>query len=351
MLECRGYAAQSAKEALKPFSFKRRDVGPKDVRIAISYCGVCHSDIHMARNEWRSTIYPCVPGHEIVGEVVEVGSAVTRFKKGDLAGVGCLVDSCGHCQSCQEGLEQYCETGSTMTYGSDDPDMGTPTFGGYSDAIVVTEKFALNIPKNLDLAAVAPLLCAGITTWSPLRHWKAGPGTRVGVIGLGGLGHMALKLGRALGAEMTLFTTSQGKVEDAKRLGAHHVVMSKDKEEMAQCAGKLDLIIDTVAVKHPVEPYLATLKREGVFVFVGLPEDPLGFMPMDLASKRRSMSGSFIGGIPETQEMLDFCGKHNITSDIEMIAIKDIEAAYDRMQKSDVKYRFVIDLKTLEKAA
>lgn len=350
MLECTGYAAHSAEQALQPFTFKRRDVGPQDVRIAIAYCGVCHSDLHMVRNEWKSTIYPCVPGHEIVGEIVEIGSEVTRFKKGDLAGIGCLVDSCGHCASCKEGLEQYCETGSTMTYGSDDPEMGTPTFGGYSNAIVVTEKFALKIPRNLDLAAVAPLLCAGITTWSPLRHWRAGPGKRVGVIGLGGLGHMALKLGSALGAEMTLFTTSQDKVKDAKRLGAHDVVMSKDKHEMEALAKKLDLIIDTVAVKHPVDPYLETLKRDGTFVLVGLPEDPLVFTPGKVAFERRALSGSLIGGIQETQEMLDFCGEHNIASDIEMIAINDIETAYERMLKSDVKYRFVIDLKTLQES-
>jgi len=351
MLSCVGYGAQSASDKLSPFQFERRDTGPDDVKIDILYCGVCHSDIHQARNEWHNTIYPCVPGHEIVGRVSETGASVSRFKMGDLVGVGCMVDSCRECPSCKEGLEQYCEEGFVGTYNGEDRQGRGITFGGYSKAVVVDQAFVLKVPENLDLAAVAPLLCAGITTYSPLKHWKVGPGQRVGIVGLGGLGHMAVKFARAFGAEVVLFTTSQNKVADGIRLGAHEVVLSKDADAMAREAGRFDFILDAVAAEHDINTYLNLLKRDGTLVQVGAPEQPLPVAVFSLIMKRRNFAGSLIGGIAETQEMLDFCGEHGITADIEMIAMDEIEHAYARMLKSDVKYRFVIDMATLDHAA
>ena len=351
MFACIGYATESADQPLAPFSFERRDVGPTDVRIEISYCGVCHSDLHTARNEWKNTVYPCLPGHEIVGRVVEVGGEVTKFKVGDLAGVGCMVESCRTCPSCQEGLEQYCENGFVGTYNGVEKQTGKVTFGGYSKEIVVDEAFVLRLPQNLELAAVAPLLCAGITTYSPLRHWKVGPGQKVGIVGLGGLGHMGVKLAHAMGAHVVLFTTSPNKVEDAKKLGADEVVISKDPEQMGAHAGSFDFILDCVAAQHDINEYLGLLKRDATLCQVGAPEDPLAVAVFSLIFKRRNFAGSLIGGIAETQEMLDFCGEHGITSEIEIIPIADIETAYMRMLKSDVKYRFVIDMATLKAAA
>lgn len=351
MFTCTGYAAEAATAPLAPFTFERRDPGPMDVRIDILYCGVCHSDLHQTRNEWHNTLYPCVPGHEIVGRVTAVGEAVTRFRMGDLAGVGCMVDSCRECASCQEGLEQYCERGFVGTYNGEDRQGGGHTFGGYSRAVVVDQAFVLKVPENLDLAAVAPLLCAGITTYSPLRHWKVGPGQRVGIVGLGGLGHMAVKFARAFGAHVVLFTTSASKVEDALRLGAHEVVLSRDEAAMAREANSFDFILDAVAAQHDINAYLGLLKRDGTLVQVGAPEQPLPVAVFSLIFKRRSFAGSLIGGIAETQEMLDFCGEHGITSDIEMIRMDEINAAYERMIRSDVKYRFVIDMATLPEAA
>ncbi|ALG88934.1 MULTISPECIES: NAD(P)-dependent alcohol dehydrogenase [Actibacterium] len=350
MTNCTGYAATAADAPLGPFSFTRREPGPTDVAIDILYCGVCHSDLHTARNEWGNTLYPCLPGHEIVGRVTAVGKDVTRFKVGDVAAVGCMVDSCQECESCREGLEQFCDKGLVGTYNSPDAILGGHTFGGYSSHIVVTEEFVLRVPDNLDLAATAPLLCAGITTYSPLRHWGAGPGKKVGVVGLGGLGHMAVKLAHAMGAEVVLFTTSPSKVEDGQRLGAHDVVLSTDPDAMAAHGSSLDLIIDAVAAPHDINAYLALLKRDATLVQVGVPDQPLPVSVFSLIGKRRSFAGSLIGGIAETQEMLDFCGAHDITADIEMIPIQKIEEAYARMLKSDVKYRFVIDMASLAEA-
>ena len=352
MFACTGYAAQSADAKLAPFSFERRDPGPDDIRIDILYCGVCHSDIHTARSEWGPTMYPCIPGHEIVGRVAEVGASVTKFKAGDLAGVGCMVDSCQNCPSCKEGLEQYCTNGFTGTYNAPDKkSAGLPTFGGYSKSIVVDQKFVLRIPEKLELAAVAPLLCAGITTYSPLRHWKVGPGQKVGIVGLGGLGHMGLKIAHALGAKVTLFTTSPNKAEDAKRLGADRVVVSKDAEAMNAEASSFDFILDCVSAKHDINAYLALLKRDGSLVQVGAPPEPLPVNVFSIIFPRRHFSGSLIGGIAETQEMLDFCAEHDIVSDIEMIDVEGINDAYERVIKSDVKYRFVIDMQSLPAAA
>ena len=351
MFTCVGYATGAADVPLAPFSFERRDPGPKDVRIDILYCGVCHSDLHQARNEWANTLYPCVPGHEIVGRVSAVGDAVTKFKVGDLAGVGCLVDSCRDCPSCAEGLENYCEKGQTFTYNSEDKVSGGLTFGGYSQAVVVDESFTLKIPPNLDAKAVAPLLCAGITTYSPLKHWKVGPGQTVGIVGLGGLGHMGVKLAHAMGARTVLFTTSPDKAEDARRLGADEVVISKDPDAMAAQAGRFDFMLDTVAAVHDINALLNCLKRDATLCQVGAPEKPLATSVFGLIFKRRNFAGSLIGGIAETQEMLDFCGQHGITSDIEMIRMEEIETAYARMLKSDVKYRFVIDMATMPAAA
>jgi uncharacterized zinc-type alcohol dehydrogenase-like protein len=351
MLECVGYGATASSAPVAPFSFNRRDPGPDDVMIKIAYCGVCHSDLHQVRNEWRNTVYPCVPGHEIVGHVESVGANVTRFRAGDQAGVGCMVGSCRTCSACKEGLENYCEVGFNPTYNGTDPIIGGPTFGGYSDRIVVDQHFVLKIPAVLDLASAAPLLCAGITTYSPLRHWKVGPGKKVGIVGLGGLGHMGLKIAHAMGAYVVLFTTSTGKTEDAKRLGADEVVLSKNAEEMARHTDSFDFILDTVAADHPIDAYLNLLKRDGTLTQVGAPENPLSVAAFSVIWRRRSFAGSLIGGIPETQEMLDFCAKHGLASDIEMISIDTIEDAYARMVKSDVKYRFVIDMASLPKAA
>lgn len=347
MIKVKGFAAPQPKAPLAPFSFERRDLRDNDVQIDIQYCGVCHSDVHQARDEWGRGTFPMVPGHEIVGKIVAVGKNVKNFKVGDLAGVGCMVDACLDCRSCKEGLEQYCENGFVGTYNSKERTDGAPTYGGYSNAIVVREEFVLNIPKNLDLAAVAPLLCAGITTYSPLRHWKVSKGQKVGVVGLGGLGHMAVKLANAMGAHVVVFTTSPSKVEDAKRLGAHDVIISKDMEQMKSHSNSFDFIIDTVSAPHDYNLYLSLLHRDGNMVLVGLPDKPPELYAGSLIMGRRKLGGSLIGGIKETQEMLDFCGKHNIVSDIEMIPIQKINEAYERMVKSDVKYRFVIDMKSL----
>ncbi|MBM6592464.1 NAD(P)-dependent alcohol dehydrogenase [Microvirga pudoricolor] len=350
MFICTGYAAQEATTPLAPFSFERRDPGPRDVQIEIQYCGVCHSDLHTARNEWQNTLFPCVPGHEIVGRVTKVGNEVSKFKEGDLAGVGCMVESCRTCANCREGLEQFCDRGFVGTYNGPDKDTGH-TFGGYSSHIVVDQDFVLRIPENLDLAAVAPLLCAGITTYSPLRHWKVGPGQKVGVVGLGGLGHMGVKLAHAMGARVVLFTTSPNKVEDAKQLGADEVVISKNPDEMAKHVESFDFILDTVAGDHDINAYLNLLKRDGTMTQVGAPEKPLAVSAFSVIWKRRNFSGSLIGGIAETQEMLDFCAQHGITSEIELIPIQKINEAYERMLRSDVKYRFVIDMASLKDAA
>ena len=343
-----GYAAHSATTPLAPFSFERREPGPPDVQIDILYCGVCHSDLHTARNEWTNTNYPVVPGHEIVGRVSKVGSQVKKFKEGDLAGVGCMVSSCGHCASCKAGLENYCENVPEFTYNSEDKHLGGMTYGGYSMSIVVDESFVLRIPTNLNLAAVAPLLCAGITTYSPLRHWKVGKGHKVGIVGLGGLGHMGLKLAHAMGAHVVLFTTSAHKVEDAKRLGAHEIVHTRDASQLEKHVNSFDLIMDTVSAEHDLNIYLNLLKRDATMVLVGAPEKPVPVAAFSLIPKRRQFAGSMIGGLPETQEMLDFCAKHNIVSDIEIIPIQKINEAYERMLKSDVKYRFVIDMASLK---
>ncbi|MFP5338296.1 MAG: NAD(P)-dependent alcohol dehydrogenase [Gammaproteobacteria bacterium] len=345
------YAALDPNSPLAPYSFSRREVGPNDVKIDILYCGVCHSDLHFARNEWNNTLYPSVPGHEIVGRVSAVGANVSKFKAGDIAGVGCLVDSCRTCSSCGEGLEQYCENGFVGTYNGPAFGGGENTLGGYSDNIVVDEKYVLRINHADNLAAVAPLLCAGITTYSPLRQWKVGPGQKVGVVGLGGLGHMAVKIANAMGAKVVLFTTSPDKREDALRLGAAEVVVSKNKEEMAAHVNSFDFILDTVAASHNLDAFTALLKRDGTLTLVGAPAAPHPSPSVfGLIFKRRRIAGSLIGGIAETQEMLDFCAEHGIVSDIEMIRMQDINEAYERMLKSDVKYRFVIDMATLKAA-
>jgi uncharacterized zinc-type alcohol dehydrogenase-like protein len=344
------FAVSSPEAAFAPFSLERRDVGPRDVAIEILFCGVCHSDLHTARGEWGGTLYPCVPGHEIVGRVTQVGSEVSKFRGGDLAGVGCMVGSCGRCASCDEGEEQYCDTGGMIgTYNGPDAVLGGHTFGGYSDHIVVDQDFVLKISHpEADLAAVAPLLCAGITTYSPLRHWKVGPGTMVGIVGLGGLGHMGVKIAVAMGAHVVVFTTSALKRDDALRLGAHEVVVSKDAQEMKGQRGSLDFILNTVAASHDLDPFLALLKRDGTMALVGVPAEAHPSPSVgNLVMRRRSIAGSLIGGIRETQEMLDFCSEHGLTSDIELIRIQDIDAAYDRMVRSDVKYRFVIDMQSL----
>ncbi len=346
-----GYAARSATTPLAPMTFERRALRPSDVRIEILYTGVCHSDLHMARNEWGNTIYPVVPGHEIVGRVTAVGENVTNFKVGDLAAVGCMVDSCQDCASCADGLEQYCEKGLVLTYNTKQKD-GSVTYGGYSDSIVVTEDFVLHVSDQLDLKAAAPLLCAGITLYSPLRHWKAGPGMRVGIIGLGGLGHMGVKFAHAMGAQVTMITTSVGKEEDARRLGADAVLISKDALAMEKAAGSFDLLINTIPVDHDLNPYVALLARDATMVIVGAIE-PIthDFATAQIVTRRRSIAGSLIGGIEETQEMLDYCAENNIVSDVEVIEMDQINEAYERMLKSDVKYRFVIDMSSLKKNA
>lgn len=342
------YAAHDAKSALVPFDYTPRPLRDHDVQIKVLFCGVCHSDLHQARNEWSNTLYPVVPGHEIVGRVSAVGSHVSAYQVGDLVGVGCMVDSCRHCPSCEEGLEQYCENGFTGTYNGQDRQTGAVTYGGYSTDLVVDQDFVLRVPANLDPAGVAPLLCAGITTYSPLRQWGAGPGKKVGIVGLGGLGHMGVKLARAMGAHVVLFTTSPSKIDDAKRLGAHEVVISRDPEQMAQHTNSFDFILNTVAAQHDLNPFLNLLRRDGTLTLVGAPEhDHPSPQVFNLIMKRRRIAGSLIGGIAETQEMLDFCGQHGITSDIELIPMQQINEAYERMLKSDVKYRFVVDIDSL----
>ncbi len=346
--QVKAYGTESPTADLKQLQINRRTVTKKDVEIDILYCGVCHSDLHFARNDWGMTQYPVVPGHEIVGRVVQVGGGVSKHKVGDIVAVGCLVDSCRTCQNCNDDLEQYCPEW-VGTYGGYDKHLETNTHGGYSEKIVVDEAFVLSVPKNLDLAGIAPVLCAGITTWSPLRHWNVAKDSKVAVIGLGGLGHMAIKLAVALGADVTLFSRSTNKIADAKALGAHNVVISTDESQMGKVMGKFDLIIDTVPYEHDLNPYIGTLSTNGTLVVVGYlgPLDPM-LVTVPLIMGRKSVAGSLIGGIAETQELLDFCGKHNIISDIEVINIQDINTAYERMLKSDVKYRFVIDMKSLK---
>ena len=344
----KAYSTVAANAPLSATTIERRQPTPTDVQIQILYCGVCHSDLHFARNEWHFTQYPAVPGHEIVGKVTAIGGSVKKFKVGDTVGVGCLVDSCRICASCRSGFEQFCDLGlAGGTYGGTEKHLGTPTLGGYAQSIVVTEDFVLRMPANLDPAAAAPLLCAGITTYSPMRHWKVGPGQKVGIVGLGGLGHMGVKFAKAFGAHVVLFTTSPRKVADGKRLGAHEVIVSTDEAQMAAQAGTFDFILDAVSASHDINAYMNLLKRDGNLTLVGAPAEPLPVAAFPLLMRRRSLSGSLIGGLPETQEMLDFCGQHNITCDIEMIRMDQINAAYERMLKSDVKYRFVIDMATL----
>jgi uncharacterized zinc-type alcohol dehydrogenase-like protein len=328
-------------------SIQRRKNTDQDVEIEILFCGVCHSDLHQARNDWKNTIYPCVPGHEIVGRVKSVGSQVSKHKVGDLVAVGCMVDSCRECEHCKNDLEQFCNEFPTLTYNGPDKHLGGHTYGGYSETVVVDQHFVLEVPNNLDPAATAPLLCAGITTYSPLKYWKAGPGKTVGVVGIGGLGHMAVKLGSAMGAKIVAFTTSASKIEEAKRLGADEVIISKNEEELQNYSNSLDLIIDTVSAVHDVNIYLSLLKLDGAMVLVGLP-DALSVHPFNVVLPRRIFTGSAIGGIAETQEMLDFCSRHNIVSDIEIINMQDINRAYERMLKGDVRYRFVIDMTSLK---
>lgn len=345
----KAFGTQAAEKPLESLHIQRRTVGAHDVEIEILYCGVCHSDLHQARNEWHNTVYPCVPGHEIVGRVAATGNHVNKFKVGDLAAVGCMVDSCRECDQCRQGLEQYCDQMPVFTYNSPEKQTGTQTFGGYSDSIVVDENYVLHVPANLDLAATAPLLCAGITTYSPLKHWKVGPGKKVGVVGIGGLGHMGIKLAKAMGAHVVVFTTSAKKTADAKRLGADEVVISSDEAQMRQYYKKLDFVLDAVSAVHDINAYLHLLKLDGTLALVGLPEYPLSVLPFNVVLPRRNFTGSAIGGIAETQEMLDFCSKHNITADIELINIQDINEAYERMLKGDVRYRFVIDMASLKK--
>jgi len=349
MIKAKGYAAKSATSLLEPFSFERRMPSAEDVQIEILYCGICHSDLHMVRNEWNVTNYPVVPGHEIVGKVVKVGDQVKKFKAGDTVAVGCLVGSCHQCSGCQEGLEQYCEPGFTLTYNSPEKETGGITYGGYSDSIIVNQQFVLRVPQSLDIKAVAPLLCAGITTYSPLRHWKVKKGDRVGVIGLGGLGHMAVKLAHALGTKVTMITTSPDKAQDAKRLGADDVLLSTNSEIMAKFANYFDFIINTIPKNHDINPYLNLLKRDCTMVIVGAVEIlKSGLDTRPLIFKRKSVAGSVIGGIKETQEVLDFCAEHQVLPDVEMIPIQKINEAYERMLKGDVKYRFVIDMASLK---
>lgn len=347
----RAYAAHSSTGRLGLFNFDRRSPRPDDVVIEILYCGVCHSDVHNVRNDWGNAQYPMVPGHEIMGRVLAVGTGVTRFQPGDRVGVGCLVDACQHCAACGKGWEQYCENGATYTYNGTDPVDGTRTHGGYSERVVVKQDFVLKVPDNLDPAGAAPLLCAGITLYSPLRHWNVGAGSKVAIVGLGGLGHMGLKLAKAMGAEVTLFSRSPGKEADARRLGADRVVVSTDAAHMSAVAGQFDLIIDTVPCVHDVNPYVPTLATGGTIVMVGYlgPLDHFNTVP--LVFSRKALAGSLIGGIAETQDMLDFCGRHGITSDVEVIRIQDINDAYDRLLNADVKYRFVIDMASLQQAA
>jgi uncharacterized zinc-type alcohol dehydrogenase-like protein len=352
MIQVRGYAAHDAHSPLVPFNFERRDPGPHDVQIEILYSGICHSDLHQARNDWRNSLYPMVPGHEIVGRVVAVGAHVKKFQVGDFAGVGCMVDSCRHCSACEDDLEQYCEEGATWTYNATERNSDQLTFGGYSDQIVVEERFVVKVPGHMDLKAVAPLLCAGITTYSPLRHWKVGPGQKVGVIGLGGLGHMGVKFAKALGAHVVMITTSPEKGKDATRLGADEVLVSRDAEAMAKAAGSFDFLLNTIPVPHDTNPYMGLLKRDRTMCLVGvLTELEPPVSGASVIFGRKSLSGSAIGGMAETQEMIDFCAEHGVVSDVEIIDIQSVNEAYERMQKNDVKYRFVIDIASLKAAA
>ena len=348
-MSIKAYAAQTAQSPLAPFSIERREPTDDDVAIDILYCGVCHSDLHQVRDEWHNSIYPVVPGHEIVGRVTRIGKNVTKFKAGDFAGVGCMIDSCRVCANCKRGLEQYCVQFPILTYNGTDKYTGGITYGGYSENIVVDQSFVLKISDKLNLAAAAPLLCAGITTYSPMRHWKVGPGQKVGIVGLGGLGHMGVKFAHALGAHVVLFTTSPGKTADALRLGANEVVVSKDPEAMQKHGSSFDFILDAVSADHDINAYLTMLKVDGTLTLVGAPDKPLPVGVFNLLTGRRQFAGSIIGGIPETQEMLDFCAEHGIVCDIEMIGIQQINEAYDRLLKSDVKYRFVIDMASLKK--
>jgi uncharacterized zinc-type alcohol dehydrogenase-like protein len=346
MIPTKGYAVQSPTTDLAPWNFERREVGPHDVQFDIMYCGVCHSDLHQIKNDWFPGIFPMVPGHEIVGKIKKVGGHVKKFKVGDLAGVGCLVDSCRKCENCQQGLEQYCLEGNVQTYNGRGKD-GVPTYGGYSSTIVVHEDFVLHISDKLSLPAVAPLLCAGITTYSPLRHWKVGKGHKLAVLGLGGLGHMGVKFGVAFGAEVTVLSTSPSKAADAKKLGAHKFVVTSDPEQVKGVQGYFDFILDTVSAEHDMNFYLSLLRTDGTHICVGVPSTPYSVSAFSLLVPRRSVAGSCIGGLPETQEMLDYCAANDIVSDIEMIDIKDIQPSYERMLKGDVRYRFVIDMATL----
>ena len=348
MIETKGYATHDDKAKFVPFDFSRRDLGPHDILMDIQYCGICHSDIHQAKNEWQNSMYPMVPGHEIVGRVTQIGDAVTKFKVGDTAGIGCFVDSCRECEYCKAGTEQFCVKQAAWTYNCTEMDRVTPTFGGYSKHYVVDEAYALKIKADKDLSGVAPLLCAGITTYSPLRRFKVGEGSKVGVVGLGGLGHMAVKLAASMGAEVTVFSTSPSKEQDARKLGAHNFVVTRDPENLAPLAGTYDFILDTVSANHDVNQYLDLLKVNGAMVVVGVPTEPLQVVSFKLIMGNRILAGSGIGGIRETQEMLDYCAEHNIISDVEVIRITNIEEAYDRTIKSDVRYRFVIDMESLQ---
>lgn len=344
----KAYGTEASTEPLKNLVIERRAVEKNDVEIEILYCGICHSDLHSVHNDWGGTIYPIVPGHEIVGKVTKVGEGVSKFKVGDLAGVGCIVDSCRECDHCHEGEEQFCEKGWTVVFNSTDSQHGGVTYGGFSEKIVVDENYVVHVPETFDLASAAPILCAGITVYSPLKHWGAGPGKNIGIIGIGGLGHMAIKIAKALGAHVTVFTTSHAKADDARRLGADDVVLSKDAEQMANCP-KQDMILDTVSAKHDVNEYLNLLKTDGALVLVGLPNEALEVMAFNVVNGRKSFAGSNIGGIAETQEVLDFCAEHNITADIELINIQDVNSAFERLKKGDVHYRFVIDMASLKK--
>lgn len=347
MIATKSYAAQDNQSPLAPWTFERREVGPHDVQFDIQYCGVCHSDLHQIKDDWFPGIFPMVPGHEIVGRVVKVGEHVKKFKVGDIAGTGCMVDSCRECENCQKDLEQYCLKGSSQTYNGLEQDGKTPTYGGYSNTIVVNEDFVLHVSDKLNLAAVAPLLCAGITTYSPLRHWKVGKGHKLAVLGLGGLGHMAVKFGVSFGAEVTVLSTSPNKEQDARKLGAHNFVVTTDEAQLAAARNSFDFILDTVSAEHDLNLYLSLLKTDGTHICVGVPSKPSPVAAFSLLGGRKSLAGSGIGGIAETQEMLDYCAEHGIVSEIEMIDIKDIQNAYDRMLKGDVRYRFVIDMATL----
>jgi len=347
MLDSHGYAALKAHDRLAPFSFQRRDLAPQDVLLELTHCGICHSDIHFVNNDWGLSSYPLVPGHEIVGRVTRTGSAVTKFKVGDWAAIGCIVDSCRKCSPCQAGDEHFCENYMTGTYGSMERDGSRPTYGGYSNNYVVDQRFVLKLPNTLDPAAAAPLLCAGITTYSPLRHWQVGPGQKIGVVGVGGLGHIAIKLARAMGAHVVAFTTSRSKMEDAQRLGAHEAVLSSDKAQMQRHMGSFDFLLDTVSASHDINAYIQLLARDKTLVMIGMPAEPLAVSAMGLGFGRKRLASSIIGGMRETQEMLDFCGTRNVVCDIEQIAIQQVNEAYERVLRNDVKYRFVIDLASL----